>query len=51
MGMQSARASKTAEDDAKKPYEAPRLTVHGTVQDLTGAAGGTDTKDITLGSP
>ena len=25
---------------AKKPYEAPRLVIHGTIQDLTGNPGG-----------
>ena len=50
MVMQSAESAKVIENTSKKPYESPKLTVHGTVQDLTGAAGGTDVKDITLGS-
>ncbi len=30
----------TPEEQAKKPYIAPRLTIHGDVKELTQAAGG-----------
>jgi hypothetical protein len=38
------------QDDPREPYHTPRLTVHGTVQDLTGNVGGAP-GDIPVGDP
>ena len=39
METQPSRSPETAHHEDRKPYEAPQLTVHGRVKDITGGEG------------